>query len=66
MADTGIRRGIDLVTARNTGTYGSPVWSTLTGVRDQTLGAERTKIDDKVRGVSGVAAYVAGLLDLSP
>src|SRR5579859_5129454 len=66
MANTGARRGVDLHTYRNTGTYGSPVWSELTNLRDQKKGLSRTEINSSIRGFSNIETAVAGLIKCEP
>lgn len=66
MASSGLRRGIDLHTYRNTGTYAVPTWTEVTNVRDQNLNNKRTKIDANYRGGAPYTAKVAGLIDLNP
>ena len=44
-----VRAGIDCQMYRNTGTYGTPVWNSITITRDATLGLDKGKPEAKDR-----------------
>jgi len=53
--------GQDCKLYRNTGTYGSPVWTLITTVRDLTLGLEKGQADVSTRGNNGWRANASTL-----
>ena len=56
------RVGVDCVLARNTGTYGTPVWNVIQDTRDVTLNLTTDEADATTRGM-GYKARLATLKD---
>jgi len=55
--------GVDCILARNSGSYGSPTWSTVSIARDVSLNMERKAGDTSKRGGGGHASELVGNSD---